>query len=359
MLSSFEVGDQIRVQIVSTFEKAAEKVQRTSSLVQEICETPVREEDNLSLEKTPEGNCKAPTITIGGSGSPSRGSDIFPETTPAREEEIMTLEIIPEGTSTVPTISIEGSGSPFRGIDIPLENSSDGTAVEPREHLSPTAHNSSLNTLELENSPGKMLADSEAEKILKYIGVLNSQEEEKPPDTETSTPSRWADLIEEGEIEEPFHIDDNSRSDSREGQGLFTNSGVKPQWQLQHLTPPSTRSRGIGNDKSQNRLAKLINKWEPDILGIAEPKINPQDMPMSFLQSYGMSTTFHYNSGRSQIPNLWLFWKSSINPPNLLHCSQQHLTVEVEGSIITIIHAIVSRNEGGDKRAELQRHRYY
>ncbi|KAF9624339.1 hypothetical protein IFM89_009622 [Coptis chinensis] len=125
----------------------------------------------------------------------------------------MTLEITRRViVQFLPSIT-EGSGSPFRGSDIPPENSLVGTAVEPREHLSPTAHNSSLRTLELQNSPGKMLADSEAEKILKYIGVLNSQEEEKPPDTETSTPSRWADLIEEGEIEEPNHIDENSRGE--------------------------------------------------------------------------------------------------------------------------------------------------
>ncbi|KAF9588044.1 hypothetical protein IFM89_007219 [Coptis chinensis] len=62
-------------------------------------------------------------------------------------------------------------------------------------------------------------------------------------------------------------------------------------------------------------------------------------MSMSFLQSQGLSTTFHHNSRRSQVPNLWLFWKSSITPPNLLHCSQQQLTMEVEGAIITIIHA--------------------
>ncbi|KAF9618690.1 hypothetical protein IFM89_002385 [Coptis chinensis] len=86
--------------------------------------------------------------------------------------------------------------------------------------------------------------------------------------------------------------------------------------------------RGIGNDKSQNRLSKLINKWDPDILGIAEPKINPQEMSMVFLQSHGLSTKFHHNSRQCQVPNLWLFWKSTISPPNLLHCSQQQLTVE-------------------------------
>ncbi|KAF9616544.1 hypothetical protein IFM89_030005 [Coptis chinensis] len=64
--------------------------------------------------------------------------------------------------------------------------------------------------------------------------------------------------------------------------------------------------RGIANDKSQNRLSKLINKWEPEIVGIAEPMIYPNDLPISFLQSLGMSSAFYSNpnSDPNKIPNI-------------------------------------------------------
>ncbi|KAF9622621.1 hypothetical protein IFM89_032520 [Coptis chinensis] len=98
--------------------------------------------------------------------------------------------------------------------------------------------------------------------------------------------------------------------------------------------------RGIANDKSQNRLSKLINKWEPEIVGIAEPMIYPTDLPISFLQSLGMSSAFYSNpsSDLKRTPNLWLMWKDSISAPNMIHFSNQHITVMVDNVLITIVH---------------------
>ncbi|KAF9608958.1 hypothetical protein IFM89_012135 [Coptis chinensis] len=53
--------------------------------------------------------------------------------------------------------------------------------------------------------------------------------------------------------------------------------------------------RGIANDKSQNRISKIINKWDPDIVGIAEPKILPQDFPINVLHSLGINSAFYSN----------------------------------------------------------------
>ncbi|KAF9590975.1 hypothetical protein IFM89_000520, partial [Coptis chinensis] len=207
------------------------------------------------------------------------------------------------------------------------------------ELIAPAAISSSSSLLNPELSPVKKLADSEAEKILRYIGALSTAEEERPPDPEIIAPSRWADLTEDDELEEQNQNVESPMSDNREGQGHNTNCGLKPA--VATITTPihQSGSRSIWKEGELKNRHRLINKWDPDILGIAEPKINPQEMSMVFLQSHGLSTKFHHNSRQCQVPNLWLFWKSTISPPNLLHCSQQQLTVEVEGALITIIHA--------------------
>ncbi|KAF9611097.1 hypothetical protein IFM89_026990 [Coptis chinensis] len=97
--------------------------------------------------------------------------------------------------------------------------------------------------------------------------------------------------------------------------------------------------RGIANDKSQNRFSKLINKWDPDIVGIAEPMISPDDFSKFYLQSLGMSSCFFYNTSPNRVPNIWLFWKTTVATPNLIHCSNQQLTVEIDGVLLSIIHA--------------------
>ncbi|KAF9590368.1 hypothetical protein IFM89_033894 [Coptis chinensis] len=183
------------------------------------------------------------------------------------------------------------------------------------------------------NSVGLNIADSEAEKVM-HLLVLKQQVRElesKPPDPTSPQSSNWSDMIEE-EVEDQLQ-----RNKER----------YKPQWQLQSHTLPATRSRsrsrtkGIANDKSQNRLSKLINKWEPEIVGIAEPMIYPTDLPMSFLQSLGISSAFYSNpsSDPKRTPNLWLLWKDSISAPTMIHFSNQHITVMVDNVLITIVHA--------------------
>ncbi|KAF9613812.1 hypothetical protein IFM89_011981 [Coptis chinensis] len=160
--------------------------------------------------------------------------------------------------------------------------------------------------------------NSEVEKVL-HLLVLKQQVRElesKPPDPTSPQSSNWSDMI-EGEVEDQLQ-----RNKER----------YKPQWQL-HLTlfqPPGPDQdlglrvrknnstfiihpnkypifsmrciywniRGIANDKSQNRLSKLINKWGPEIVGIAESMIYPTDLPMSFLQSLRMSSALYSNRSR-------------------------------------------------------------
>ncbi|KAF9620903.1 hypothetical protein IFM89_015300 [Coptis chinensis] len=165
------------------------------------------------------------------------------------------------------------------------------------------------------------------------------EEENEPPDPETPI-SRWGDMAED-DIEEEHDptvgLMGLMVNDTQESDLICEESKSHPRWRLQQTYPPATR--GIANDKSQNRLSKLINKWDPDIVGIAEPMISPDDFSKAYLQSLGMSSCFFSNNSLNRVPNIWLFWKTTVDTPNLLCCSNQQITVEVDGVLLSIIHA--------------------
>ncbi|KAF9622129.1 hypothetical protein IFM89_029413 [Coptis chinensis] len=180
---------------------------------------------------------------------------------------------------------------------------------------------------------GITIADTEAENVLHLLAQKQQVRglESKPPDPNFPQSSNWSDMIEE-EVEDQLQI---------------SKDRYKSQWQLQPHTLPATRFRsrsrtgGIANDKSQNCLSKIINKWEPDIVGIVEPMINPNNLPINFLQSLGMSSALYSNpsSDPNRVPNLWLIWKDSVLTPTMIHFSNQHITVMVDSALITIVHA--------------------
>ncbi|KAF9591206.1 hypothetical protein IFM89_002861 [Coptis chinensis] len=154
-----------------------------------------------------------------------------------------------------------------------------GTVGTEHEHISNSAGSSDASLSRIhEVYAAKTLVETEAKKVLQMIvrkqhyGV----DEKEPPDPKTPT-SRWGDMAEDDVEEEHdptvglmgLMVNDTQESD------LICRSRNRPQWQKQQTYPPATR--GIANDKSQNRLSKLINKWDPDIVGIAEPMISPDD----------------------------------------------------------------------------------
>ncbi|KAF9598374.1 hypothetical protein IFM89_027276 [Coptis chinensis] len=94
--------------------------------------------------------------------------------------------------------------------------------------------------------------------------------------------------------------------------------------------------RGIANAKTQNRLSKLIKEWDPDLLGIAEPKIDSNAISKSYIQSLGLCVTFFCNSNNQQLPNIWLLWKEGFSAPNLIHRLIKKPTIECNGSIVTM-----------------------
>ncbi|KAF9604163.1 hypothetical protein IFM89_003287 [Coptis chinensis] len=67
--------------------------------------------------------------------------------------------------------------------------------------------------------------------------------------------------------------------------------------------------------------------------------ISPDDFSKVYLQSLGMSSCFFFNNSLNRVPNIWLFWKTTVATPNMLCCSNQQITVEVDGVLLSIIHA--------------------
>ncbi|KAF9612545.1 hypothetical protein IFM89_001412 [Coptis chinensis] len=83
-------------------------------------------------------------------------------------------------------------------------------------------------------------------------------------------PIRWVDMIEE----------------AAERQQEFTPHATSPT-RTHSLGGTVRHIRGIANDKSQQRLEKLVKQGNPEFIGIAEPKISPSDLPVSFISSLG------------------------------------------------------------------------
>ncbi|KAF9614628.1 hypothetical protein IFM89_019605 [Coptis chinensis] len=183
---------------------------------------------------------------------------------------------------------------------------------------------------------GIVIADSEAEQVLHLLVKKKQVQdlEDKPPDDSSPQSSRWAD-----EIYLPPGPDPDLGLEERQNKVTFTISNNKlPLFTMRCIF---WNIRGIANERSQIRLSKLINKWDPDIVSIAETKIQPKHIPINFLHSLGMSTAFYSNprTDPNRVPNIWLIWKASLPSLTMVYFSNQHITVEIENVLITIVHA--------------------
>ncbi|KAF9619038.1 hypothetical protein IFM89_004382 [Coptis chinensis] len=98
-------------------------------------------------------------------------------------------------------------------------------------------------------------------------------------------------------------------------------------------------STGISNEKTINRLSKLIKDHDPDFIGIAAPLVDPNQFHLHFFTNLGYSASLHVNQHPSHCQNILFLWKSNIPAPNLIVQSPQQITVEVNGCLITIVHA--------------------
>ncbi|KAF9594086.1 hypothetical protein IFM89_027361 [Coptis chinensis] len=147
-----------------------------------------------------------------------------------------------------------------------------------------------------------------------------AQVDQTPPRPPDKAKERWADIQE-----------DNTETSHAGKFALLTE--LCP---VQNITSSKT---AMSKKKRSKRLSKLIKEWDPDLLGIAEPKIDSNAISKSYIQSLGLCVTFFCNSNNQQLPNIWLLWKEGFSAPNLIHRSNQQLTIECNGSIVTMVHA--------------------
>ncbi|KAF5176879.1 hypothetical protein FRX31_033535 [Thalictrum thalictroides] len=96
--------------------------------------------------------------------------------------------------------------------------------------------------------------------------------------------------------------------------------------------------RGIAKEDAQNRMRKLVRNYNPDYLGILEPMIFPKDIPYGCLQSLGLSQTILHNDRGDKKPNIWILYKNNCLVPQILSMSNQHITVEVNGVFLSVVH---------------------
>ncbi|KAF5188866.1 hypothetical protein FRX31_021548 [Thalictrum thalictroides] len=64
---------------------------------------------------------------------------------------------------------------------------------------------------------------------------------------------------------------------------------------------------------------------QPDVVGIAEPMVRTRCLTGNLLNSLGM--------------NIWLLWRNNFSSPKLIMIDRQHITMEIEGLLISIVHA--------------------
>ncbi|OVA07910.1 Ribonuclease H domain [Macleaya cordata] len=99
--------------------------------------------------------------------------------------------------------------------------------------------------------------------------------------------------------------------------------------------------RGISKSKAIKRLRKIVRVHSPDLLWISEPMIHFSNSFCTRLRLRHMSNEAIHNATDSRKGNIWLMWKSSLPRPTVLASSSQAITIQVDNSLITGVHAHV------------------
>ena len=83
--------------------------------------------------------------------------------------------------------------------------------------------------------------------------------------------------------------------------------------------------RGLANKLSRDTLFNFCKQFNPDIVCISEPMMNPVDFPNSFLRATNMNLGV-FNS-RDGISKIWLFISSHIPHYDVVSNSEQEITL--------------------------------
>ncbi|XP_026378634.1 uncharacterized protein LOC113273080 [Papaver somniferum] len=96
---------------------------------------------------------------------------------------------------------------------------------------------------------------------------------------------------------------------------------------------------GVAREAARDKLKELIKDFKPDIFCIAEPKVYCSDKFVQGLHISGyMRNVIHNSVGRLK-GNIWIFWSEEMVMPNVINSSKQAVTIEVDGVMISFIHA--------------------
>ncbi|XP_026420106.1 uncharacterized protein LOC113316093 [Papaver somniferum] len=96
---------------------------------------------------------------------------------------------------------------------------------------------------------------------------------------------------------------------------------------------------GVAREAARDKLKELIKEFKPDIFCIAEPKVYCSDNFLQGLHISGyMRNVIHNSVGRLK-GNIWIFWSEEMVMPNIINSSKQAVTIEVDGVMISFIHA--------------------
>ncbi|KAL5698933.1 hypothetical protein ACHQM5_029903 [Ranunculus cassubicifolius] len=105
-------------------------------------------------------------------------------------------------------------------------------------------------------------------------------------------------------------------------------------------------ARGILKKKARNRLKRLVRKYNPDLVGIVEPKISTDRISPNMLIALGLNGKIISNGSSEHLANIWILWADRMQEPNIIAWSKQQITVGVEGNVVTMVHARSLREKG-------------
>ncbi|KAL5701188.1 hypothetical protein ACHQM5_026552 [Ranunculus cassubicifolius] len=96
--------------------------------------------------------------------------------------------------------------------------------------------------------------------------------------------------------------------------------------------------RCVKKEKALSKLHELVVEYRFDIIGIAEPMVVPRANTTLVMGLQGYSSNIIHNGANGVLGNLWVLFKPELQP-KVISISKQQISVEVEGNLISFIHA--------------------
>ncbi|XP_026453581.1 uncharacterized protein LOC113354465 [Papaver somniferum] len=96
---------------------------------------------------------------------------------------------------------------------------------------------------------------------------------------------------------------------------------------------------GLRRPRAKDKLRSLVKQFSPTLVWVVEPKIRWNSKDCKSLKLPGMHHKLIHNSTNERKCNIWLFWSASITEPYVVSITNQVITVNVGGVLVSGIHA--------------------